>query len=319
MRLSKTEPSIKKNDNSVPKPPLTPIQRQRRRIKIIITAAITLFVALCIAAGSYIYHLYTKPLKVNPNEILFEPVGGQAMVNISGPGEWRITSTPKPWCYYSNVNNGLIISVDENFNSARRDTITIKGKNSSHSIYIIQESGSFYAFPENESVNANGETVSFKIMGQSDWHIANQPERWGHAYREGDYLKWSVEKNNSPNPRNDIITLRSGNKELILSINQEGRLTASQTYITVSSSATTRRIKISGPDDWNADCSEYGVSVGRDGNELIISFEKNDDSYEKEGSIYVRGAGQMIEIEFKQSGKSSGGTNYYYNPYPFYW
>lgn len=318
MRLSKTNPSIKNTANKIPKPPPTPLQRRRRRTRIIVTSAISLFAALCVAAGIYIYHVSRQPLKVSPDEIVFESKGGQAMINVSGPGEWSVSAKNKSWRYYSQTENGVMITVDENDNLARRDTIFIKGKNNEQRIVIKQESGAFYASPTNKSTTVYGGTLLFKINGQNDWHIATQPDYWGHAYRDKDYLVWEVDESNMSEPRNDFITLQSGNKEIILSIYQDGRLTAAENFINVSSSATTRRIKIKGFDNWTASSNDYDVSVSRDGDNLVVRFEKNDDDYPREGSIFVKGGGQTITIEYKQSAKSSGGS-YYYNPYPFYW
>lgn len=318
MRPLTTKPNVKNADNKIPKPPPTPFQRRRRRTKIIVASAISLFAALCIAAGTYIYRLSRQPLKVSPNEILFESNGGQAMVNVSGPGEWSVSAKNKSWRNYSLTENGVMITVDENDNLARKDTIIIKGKHNEHRIVIKQESGAFYASPTNKSTTVYGGTLLFKINGQNDWHIATQPDNWGHAYRDKDYLVWEVDENNLSEPRNDFITLQSGNKEIILSIYQDGRLTAAENFINVSSSATTRRIKIKGFDNWTASSNDYDVSVSRDGDNLVVRFEKNDDDYPREGSIFVKGGGQTITIEYKQSAKSSGGS-YYYNPYPFYW
>lgn len=252
----------------------------------------------------------SEALSVTPNEVSFEAEGGQARIEVKGDEEWDVENSTKSWCYYEKNLDGITITVNENNSDFRCDTIVVKGQNTTCNIIIKQESGAFYADPHNQTVEAGGGRASYHICGQKNWRIATNAESWGNVYREGENLIWEVSENNSPEERNDMITLQTDTKEIILFMTQPGCLTAEKMKITPGKSATTSRIKISGPNEWNADTDVWWADASREGDKLRIDIEKNEDGEKRYGTVTVTGGGQSIDIEIVQSSSSP-------SPYPF--
>ena len=113
-----------------------------------------------------------------------------------------------------------------------------------------------------------------------------------------------------------MITLRSGDKILCIGLVQCGALKASESSLNEGSSAHTKHITISGPDNWDVRSDSYWMDVTRDGNRVKIIFEKNDDDYEREGYIKINGGNQEIQIpvtQQKRTTSSSGSWGPYWN------
>lgn len=260
----------------------------------------------------------TEALSVTPDEVAFESGGGQARIEVNGDEDWDVENAPKSWCYYEKDANGITITVNENNSDFRCDTIIVKGTSTTCNIIIKQESGAFYADPQNQSVEAGGGRATYKICGQTDWRIATNAESWGNVYRDGQNLVWEVSENNNPEERSDMITLQTDTKEIVLFMTQSGGLTAEKMKITPGKAATTRRLKISGPEEWSASSDVWWADVSREGNKLRIDIEKNEDGEKRYGIITVSGGGQSIDIEIEQ-GYSSSGPIYPMPVYPYGW
>lgn len=288
---------------------------KKKKTKKLLVVIILALGALAITGGVIwgIHWYNNRGFRAEPGVVTFESDGGQAAIEIIGPSNWRLLSTPKSWCSVVWQGNTLVCTVSENDYYERGDTISIGNDHKSCRIIIKQESGAFYCTSPNQSVSPGGGSASFYICGQTNWTIAEGPENWGSAYRNGSTLTWNVSENHG-GPRSDYVVLKAGAKVLRLSVTQPGALKAERYDVSASSGSSTKRIRISGPDNWDCRSSEWWMDVDKEGDCVKIEIDANDDTVKREGTIIVTGGGQKIEINVTQSGKSSGG---YYYPWYF--
>lgn len=308
-----------------PKPPYPPYgsytntakpakNPKRRRLIIILCVVAALIIAGGVITGVYFY--LNRNFRVTPDTVTIESDGGTVYYEVQGPDDWRILSSPKEWSYISRDGNRLVWGASENESRERGDTIYIGNDRKRCRVILLQKSGAFYASPSNQIANASGGSKTYYIYGQDDWIIADGPQGWGKVTRDGNTLTWRVNENHAGS-RNDAVLLKAGKKELIVTIMQEGALTAEKMSLTSGYSENTKRIEISGPTEWDCSSSEYWMDVSREGNKLRVDFSENDDSEAREGYITVSGGGQSIRIEVKQNKKSSG--SYYPVNYGWGW
>lgn len=292
---------------------------QRKKMLLIILIAIGVL-ATGTGVWGVTHYLFFRGYYAKPNTVNFESEGGMASVEIDGPANWTILNTPKSWVSVMRNGNSLVCEVSENNSFGRGDTLIIGNSNKRCTFIIKQESGAFYATPSNAIIDAGGGSERFYISGQNNWHIESGPEGWGSAYRDNNCLVWNVNENFN-GPRRDAIILKSGNKSLTITITQSGALNAEKMSVTIPRKGGTSRIAIYGPDDWSCDAREWWINCYREGDKLRIDCDENDENYEREGVVFVRGGGQTITIEVTQSKKASSSSNYYNNWYynPWGW
>ena len=171
----------------------------------------------------------------------------------------------------------------------------------------------FLSAPSVQDVPPGGGTFRYAIGGQEGWRIEQGPEGWGSAFREENYLVWTVDENHGDR-RSDYVGLRNGNKTLMVGLNQEAALRASQTSLTAGGSEHTSYITITGPHDWSCRSTSYWLDVEREGDRIKLDFDKNDESERRECEVVVTAGGQELRISVTQNKYSSGG-GYYFNPY----
>ena len=254
-----------------------------------------------------------RDYKVTPSALTLESEGGEVRFHVEGPGGWEVQSTPRSWVYLSKQGDYLVCSASENNDFERRDTIRIGNGRKSCRVVLVQESGAFVATPSVQDVPPGGGTFRYAIGGQEGWRIEQGPEGWGSAFREENYLVWTVDENHGDR-RSDYVVLRNGNKTLMVGLNQEAALRASQTSLTAGGSEHTSYITITGPHDWSCRSTSYWLDVEREGDRIKLDFDKNDESERRECEVVVTGGVQEFRISVTQNKYSSGG-GYYFNPY----
>lgn len=256
-------------------------------------------------------------LKVTPSEVTVSADGGMATFTVEGESGWKLLNAPESWGSVAHDGKTIYWEAAENFSGERADTLKIGSGDKSCSIILKQESGAFYADPTSQFVSAGSNTVYYTIIGQKEWNVAVGPEGWGSVSREGDRLKWSVNENFG-GEREDAVQLQAGKRFLTVTLTQGAALMAEKTNISAGSSGGTYRVEIAGPHDWECRCNEYWIHAGREENKVCIKVDKNNDSYSRDGVVYIYGGSQKIGIKVEQKKKSSGGSYPYYPIYPTY-
>lgn len=289
--------------------------KKKKKLVIIIGLASVLsmlFIGLFVAV---FFWYRNRDFNISPNMIEMESDGGVVRIMVEGPNNWKILNTPKSWVYLAQDGKYLVCTVNENLGFERGDTIKIGNDYKYCSFVVKQESGAFVATPTNINASANSGEYTFYISGRTNWIIDDGPAGWGSATKIGNKLQWRVTENYG-SERSDMITLRSGDKILCIGLVQCGALKASESSLNEGSSAHTKHITISGPDNWDVRSDSYWMDVTRDGNRVKIIFEKNDDDYEREGYIKINGGNQEIQIpvtQQKRTTSSSGNWGPYWN------
>lgn len=308
-------PTVAGLPNRPPKPASKASSKKKPLIILVVVVAV-LFIG---AAAFGIYWWMNRDFSISPNMVEFESDGGAMRVRVDGPSNWKILDSSKKWVYFSQDGNYLECTVSENLGYERGDTIRI-GNNRKWCRFVIkQESGAFVASPSAKEVPATSGEYTFYISGRKDWIVDIGPAGWGSVRKSGNNLEWYVHENFGEQ-RSDLVKLRSGNKTLTIKIVQAGALRASETALnSESGSSHTKYITISGPEDWDASCSEYWVDVYREGNRLKIVFEKNDYGYDRDGYIRVYGGGQEIRIPITQKKYTSSSSGGYYPGWGWGW
>ena len=314
LSTSQIEPGTPASPPPVPNPKKK--KNKTKRIIAWIIAGVAIVLLLAVAGiGGLIYYIIDRDFRLTPSEVAFESDGGTAVIEVEGPDNWRLLSTPKAWNSVGREGDCLYCSVGENESFARKDSVVIGNDRHSVTLIVTQESGAFYASPSQAEAMNGGETLRITISGQSDWYINSGPQGWCSAYRDGSTLVLNVSENYGGG-RYDEIELKSGSKTLSIPVIQTGALKAASMTAQFGSSGGTKRIEISGPDNWNCSSNEYWLDVEREGDRLMIECEKNDDDYSRDATVRVWGGGQEINISVTQSKKS---TSTYYNNWGWGW
>lgn len=177
----------------------------------------------------------------------------------------------------------------------------------------------------NLSFSADGGTETITITGSSDWSISVWPEGWGHLTRNGNTLTLRVDKNHSSSSRSDSFFIKSGTKELKVSISQNGStatpyLTLSKTSLSFTSYGGTETISIRSNNTWRIKVNVASwVHITSSGNTLTIKIDENTTSSQRSDYFVIEAGGEEKRVYIKQSGRSNTSTyssySTYYPPY----
>lgn len=204
-------------------------------------------------------------------------------------------------------------SSSDNNTSSRKNTNT----SSNRTISISKHQLTF---------DASGGIETITITGSSDWSISVWPEGWGHLTRNGNTLTLRVDKNPSSSSRSDSFFIKSGTKELRVSISQNGStaspyLNLSKTSLTFPSYGGIETISISSNHLWKIKTNvESWGHITTSGNKLTIRIDSNTTSSQRSDFFVIEAGGEEKMVYIKQAGryskKSTNSTNStYYPPY----
>ena len=111
----------------------------------------------------------------------------------------------------------------------------------------------FRIIPQNVSFGAYGGTRTFEVSSSKSWNVSVYPASWGHLTRSGNTLTLTVNANNGTSSRTDYFTIKSGNSERRININQSGKPVTKS-----SKSATIKTVSVYNDADVDG---KKGVSV----------------------------------------------------------
>lgn len=300
-------------NNNFP-PPLPPYHSTKPKKRINQKKLITLIICICIifvggiARGIYLY--FDSDINIEPSLVDVSDLGDQLVLNVNGPFNWHVDNPSVNWIKAVRHNGQLIVKVAPNEHSARQTSLTVSNGLSYGTLHIKQQSGTLVVTPASHTFRAPATVYSFKVEGQDDWHIASCSKSWISASREGSYLHVEIAENYGEE-RSDEIVVESGLKLFPIKITQYAPLSASTTSVNIGSGKYTKKIKISGPPDWEISSPDYWIDASRDGDNLVLEIDKNDESDSREGSVKISEHFVNIYIDVKQSGKSSSSSYFY--------
>lgn len=305
--------------NNFPPPPPFQSSHIKKRInqKKLITLIISIYILFIVGISSGIYLYLDSDIKIEPSSVNVSDLGDQLVLNVNGPFNWHVDNPSVNWIDAVRHNGQLIVKVAPNDHTSRQTILTISNGLSHGTLNIKQQSGTLVVIPASHTFRAPATVYAFKVEGQDDWHIATGPQSWISASREGNYLHVEITENHGED-RSDEIVVESGLKLFPIKITQYAPLSASTTSVNIGSGKCTKKIKISGPPDWEIDSSDYWIDASREDDNLVLEIEKNEEAESREGSVKISENFVNIYIDITQSGKSSSSSYFYpYWGYPW--
>ena len=193
--------------------------------------------------------------KITPQSVSFGSDGGTRTFEVSSSKSWSISVNTASWGHLTRNGNTLTLTVDPNSGtSSRTDYFNILSGSKTLRVDISQSKAtSLSVSSQNLNFSSSGGSQTLTITSSDSWNIGTSTYDWGHLTKSGNQLIVRIDPNNSTSPRTDYFTIKSGDSEKRININQSGK-----TVTTSSKSATIKTVSVYN----NADVDgKKGVSV----------------------------------------------------------
>lgn len=117
------------------------------------------------------------------------------------------------------------IKVASNSGLRRSGNVYIEASGIKKTITVTQQGKTFSlsVSPHEVSFPASGGSRTISVSASDSWEISVDTESWGHLTRSGDILTIRVDSNDASNSRTDYFKIKCGDKDVIVSISQDGK------------------------------------------------------------------------------------------------
>ncbi|MBP5340490.1 MAG: BACON domain-containing protein [Prevotella sp.] len=170
-------------------------------------------------------------LSVTPIEMKFEAVGGTQNLTVKSNTNWTASSN-QSWCTIdTNGGNGdgaIVVSVAANTSvDERTATVTVKTGGVQKNVVVTQNGVeiTLEVTPTTVSLDANGSAKQLKIMSNGPWTVTSS-DTWlktsSGSGRGEQTVNISAEVNKQTTPRSGKLTIKAGNKTIVVDVTQNG-------------------------------------------------------------------------------------------------
>lgn len=240
--------------------------------------------------------------------------GGSTTFRINATGLWSITTQTASWGNLTRDGNSLTLSVNENHsNEARTDFFELSSGSRTIRVDISQDAGSTTLNVSSQNLNfgPDGGTQTINVSTNGSWSIGTETYSWGHLTRNGNQLQVKVDPYTGSSSRSDHFTVKAGNVERRIEINQLGQttLSVSKQELSFPSSGSVQIIDVTSNDTWSISTplANWGHAQ-KNGNKLSIRIDGNSSTSSRTDYMEIKAGNKIIRINVKQDGAYQSGS-----------